>query len=367
MATGKLPSTVAELTAEAISPLVAEMHPGASVTGCEIKEVFGLGQEVSTAGRAKVRLTYGAGSPALPQDVVVKLVIDEPGVPSMLYRTEVGMYKKFLPGLPIERPFCLGTDFDEGTGTFLLVLEDLSLRGAFFPNVIKPPLTKDQVAGMLDILATLHARFWRSPQLEEEKAWLGSLTEGEAFEFFDSDTVSWIDSFVASNSYRADLIERVGRPPAHLWENVKAVHRYHEGLFPITLLHGDTGAHNSYHLPDGTAGYLDWQLSVRATWPHDVHYCICTSLSVADRRKYEQELVEGYLARLRALGVADVPSIDLAMREFGRALIWGFTIGWMMVPERNYGMEIICANLERLMAACQDHGTFDLADEVTSG
>jgi len=49
----------------------------------------------------------------------------------------------------------------------------------------------------------------------------------------------------------------------------------------------------------------------------------------------------------------------------GRALIWGFTVGWMMVPERNYGMEIISANLERLFAACTDHKTFELADEVT--
>jgi hypothetical protein len=53
------------------------------------------------------------------------------------------------------------------------------------------------------------------------------------------------------------------------------------------------------------------------------------------------------------------------MRKFARGLIWGFTIGWLMVPEPNYGMEIISANLERLMAACTDNNTFDLADEVT--
>jgi aminoglycoside phosphotransferase (APT) family kinase protein len=133
----------------------------------------------------------------------------------------------------------------------------------------------------------------------------------------------------------------------------------------MTFQHGDTGAHNTYHLPDGRCGFLDWQLSVRGHWSHDVHYLVTTALSVADRRAHEKALVERYLARLAALGVADVPPIDEAMREFGRALIWGFTIGWLMVPPQNYPASIIGANLERLLAAVQDHGTFDLADEVT--
>ena len=75
--------------------------------------------------------------------------------------------------------------------------------------------------------------------------------------------------------------------------------------------------------------------------------------------------MERYLARLAALGVPEVPPIDEAMREFGRALIWGFTIGWLMVPPQNYPASIIGANLERLLAAVQDHHTFELADEVT--
>jgi hypothetical protein len=67
------------------------------------------------------------------------------------------------------------------------------------------------------------------------------------------------------------------------------------------------------------------------------------------------------------LGVPDLPLIDEAMREFGRAIIWCFAIGWLMVPERNYGMEIICANIERLYAAALDHDTFALADEIIGG
>jgi hypothetical protein len=233
--------------------------------------------------------------------------------------------------------------------------------------VLQPSLTPEQVGCGLDLLAILHARYWRSPRLTQERDWLSSLTDGDYFNFFETHAVRSLNLLVEGSSYRQDLIARVGRSPAQLWKSVKAVHRHQERVLPPTLQHGDTGAHNSYHLPDGRVGFLDWQLSVRATWPHDVHYHICTSLSVSDRRTHERQLVERYFARLAGLGVGarDIPSMDNAMREMGRALVWGFTVGWLMVPERNYGMEIICANLERLYAACLDHKTFDLADEVT--
>jgi aminoglycoside phosphotransferase (APT) family kinase protein len=361
----RIPKTIEGLTPSVLTHFVSEMHPGVTITECEPFDIRRLGQQVSTAGRVKMRLRYGAGSPALPQQALIKMVIDEAAVPGMLYETEVRVYQKFLPETDLLNPACMAAAYDPATEHFILMLEDLSERKAFFPTVLDPSLTADQVAKLLDWLARLHARFWKSARLTEESAWLSSLTEGKQFDFFNADTVKWIDSFVAANSYRKDLITRIGRSPAQLWENVKAVHRYQERLFPMTLLHGDTGTHNSFHLPDGQCGFLDWQLAVRGPWPHDVHYIICTALSVADRRAHERSLVKGYLDRLASLGVADVPSLDVGMREYARAMIWGFTVGWLMVPPRNYGMEIISANLERLLAALLDHDTFGLADEVT--
>src|SRR5207245_3922437 len=91
---------------------------------------------------------------------------------------------------------------------------------------------------------------------------------------------------VAASTYRQDFVARVGRTPAELWELVKAVQRRQAQTIPLTLCHGDTGAHNTYRLPGGGAGFVDWQLSVKAAWPHDVHYLICTALSVKDRRQH---------------------------------------------------------------------------------
>jgi hypothetical protein len=375
---GRLPNRVDELNVDLLNDFVSRLHPTATVVGFEVTEVKKLGEhQVSTTGRVRLRLRYGTGSPRLPEQVVAKMVLSEAGteeelfptvgVQRWLFQTEIKMYQNFLPEIDIEKPLCLAAEFDEETGHQFLMMEDLSIQRARFPNVLQPSLTPAEVARGLELLAKLHAKYWKSPKLDEHRTWLSSLTEGGSFDWFDNNTVAWIDSYLREESYRRDFITRVGRPPSRLWENVRSVHRYHEQIFPITLQHGDTGAHNSYHLPDGRVGFLDWQISVRATWPHDVHYHVCTGLSIADRRAHQKELVAHYLKCLADRGVnpIEIPDIDLAMQEFSRALIWGLTVGWLLVPERAYGMSIISANLERLMAACTENRTFDLADEVT--
>jgi hypothetical protein len=360
----RLPRNTSEFSTELLEALIWEMHPGVSIRKWEILDARQRGEMVSTAGRVKLRIEYGQGSPPLPERVLVKMVIDGDTVNPVLYETETNVYRDYLPGLDIEKAVCLAATFEPETGGFFLMLEDLSAADAYFPNVMEKPLTAGQVGKLLDLLASVHAKYWQSPKLAESSDWLSSLSEGRQFEFFDKSLVKWIDTYVETIPYRADLVTRTGRTPAQLWEYVKAVHRHHERIFPTTLQHGDTGAHNSYHLPDGRCGFLDWQLSVRGAWPHDVHYTICTGLSVADRRIHERSLVERYLARLSALGIKDVPLIDSAMKEYARSIIWGFVVGWLMVPTKNYPAVIINANCERLFAAVTDNNTLALCEEV---
>jgi hypothetical protein len=364
MARIKIPDKVAEINTDLLQAAISEMHPGVSIVGSRILEAAGR-EMVSTADRVKLHLQYGAGSSQLPTQVLVKIALEETGCPAVLYETETKVYREILPELDIEKPKCLAAVYDEQSGRFLLILEDLSVAGAYFPNVLKPPLAPEQVGKLLDLLATVHAYYWENHRLSELRSWLGGATEGSHFDFFESAAAPLIEALAAECPYRRDLVTRTGRSPSRLWENVKAVHRHHERIFPVTLQHGDTGVHNTYHLPDGRVGFLDWQLAHRGAWPRDLHYLVCTALSVADRRSHERSLVARYLNRLASLGVPDVPSIDTAMEEFGRAIIWGFTIGWLMVPPRNYGLAITAANLERLFAAASDHDTFALADKVT--
>jgi hypothetical protein len=363
MANFQIPERVEEITTDLLQSVIAEMHPGVSLAESQVVGTSG-GEAVSTASRVKLRLKFSAEVAHLPTQVLIKMVIEETGCPTALYKTETKVYREVLPALEIEKPRCLAAIYDEGSGRFLLILEDLSVSGAFFPNVLKPPLTPQQVGKLIDLLATIHAQYWDNPQLARYRGWLGSATEGSHADFFESAAVPLIEALAAECPYRRDLLTRTGRSPAQLWASVKAVHQHQQHIFPETLQHGDTGAHNTYHLPDGRVGFLDWQLAHRGAWPRDLHYLICTSLSIADRRAHERALIARYLGRLASLGVKDVPPIELAIREFGRAIIWGFTIGWLMVPPRNYGLAITAANLERLYAAATDHNTFALAAEV---
>ena len=364
MANIEIPETAAEITTDLLQAAISEMHPGVAIADSRVAQATGVQETVSTASRVKLHLRYGTGSARLPTQVIAKLVIEETGCPAVLYETETKVYREILPDLDIERPKCLAALYDERSGRFLLILEDLSAAGAYFPNVLRPPLSPEQVGKLVDLTATIHARYWENHGLSELGSWLGGATKGSHFDFFESAAVPLIEALAAECPYHRDLLTRTGRSPSRLWDCVKAVHRHHERIFPTTLQHGDTGLHNTYHLPDGRVGFLDWQLAHRGAWPRDLHYLVCTSLSVADRRTHERALVGRYLSRLAALGVAGVPTIDTAMEEFGRAIIWGFTIGWLMVPSRNYGLAISAANLERLFAAATDHNTFALADEV---
>jgi hypothetical protein len=359
-----LPNHPDGLTAKLINRIVSEWHPGTTVTAVELVEAKGLAQQVSTAGRARLRLTYGPGSADLPRDVVVKMVIDQPGVDSALYETEVQIYRDVLPGLDIPQIECLGAAYEGASERFVLLLEDLTAKKPFFPLSIDKPLTPERVAGQLSILAKLHARYWNSPDLDSMNDWLGSLLKGRQFDFLEAITVPGITHMMTESTYRADLVARTGWTPQQLWDGVKSTHAYHAKMQPRTLVHGDTGAHNTYHLPDGSFSFYDWQLSASGCWAHDVHYNIIESLSIADRKANERALVQHYIDELVANGVTDAPDIDTAMETYGRAIIWGFTVGWLLCPERNYDMKIIITNLERLYSAMVDNNTLALVEQA---
>jgi hypothetical protein len=362
----RLPTNPRDITPDFMSDLISRMHRGTRVKSVQVLESLGIGGMVSTAGRGKIQLQYDANPRNLPERVLVKMIVDKKSIsPPCMYETEVRMYERLLADVPIEKPLCLAAAYETDTQNFMLVLEDISLRGARFTNILQPPLTPTEVGTLLDTLAAIHAHFWESPVLDREKEWLSSQIAGPQFDTFNSGfLVPLMEANVAESPYRADFIERSGQTPAKLWEMVKAVHRHFAKTMPMTLCHGDTGAHNTFRLPDGRASFVDWQLSVKGGWPHDVHYLVVTSLSVKDRRAHERSLIERYLRSLKDRGVRYAPSLDDAMREYALGIIWGLTIGWFSVPSSMYGMEIISANIERLFAAATDHNLFKHAEKL---
>lgn len=94
---------------------------------------------------------------------------------------------------------------------------------------------------------------------------------------------------------------------------------------PMTLLHADAHIGNTYVLPDGGVGFLDWQVVRRGHWPQDVGYFLVGSLTIEDRRRHEADLIAEYRD---ALDAPARPSAAEAWLHYRASAAYGLTI-WL--------------------------------------
>jgi aminoglycoside/choline kinase family phosphotransferase len=309
-------------------------------------------------------LHFAAGAPKdLPDRVVCKLALGAESVMAAFYENEVQVYTRLRPELLIEAPRSLGALYDSKSAQFVLMLEDLSQRGARFPNVTQDTALPT-VETLVDTLAALHASHWESPRFSNDLSWLQTHLEGRVAYLMNELAPPLIQHEIDTQAFKREMVQRLRTSGPELLAGVKSLQR-HQAQLPQTLLHGDAHLGNTYLLPNGAAGFLDWQLCVRGYCMHDVSYLIVTSLAIAQRREYERPLLNRYRERLIELGVLNAPSFDELWNEYRRALVWGVYIGWLTTPVVNYGWEINVVNHLRLTTAYEDLDTARLVAEVT--
>jgi aminoglycoside phosphotransferase (APT) family kinase protein len=355
----RFPSRAEDLTPDLLSSVIADKQPGVVVESFELVETSQVGDGfASTADRVALRLRYAEGADGgLPERMLLKTMLLRPHAPEAMYRNEVRFYNEIRPEITIEAPRGYGCLFDEETAQFGILMEDLALRGASFPNATTQ-VSQPQIRSLLSHLAELHAAYWQSPRFERDLAWVATPMQGGMFPVVHGFGIDFIRDQVEQNPFKQELIAPLGRDLGAMWADLW---KQQERLAsePATLLHGDPHIGNTYLLSPEHGGFLDWQLMVRGRWAHDVTYLLVTSQSIDDRRKHERELLAGYLDALRSRGVATAPSFDEAWLLYRQSAIWGLMIGWLITPPSNYGEAITTANLERLVAAVQDLETFE--------
>ena len=352
-----LPPTVDALTLEVLQAVVGAQPPGAEPSGFEIASTSHAGEgAASTADRVQIRLEYGDERPdGAPQHLVYKTVIASQRAPTVMYETEVRFYDEIRPDLAIETPRCFGTAIDRTNGRFAILLEDLADRAASFPSAATS-LTTAHVETVLSNLAALHAHYWRSDRFDDDLAWVPTPITGGMFDVFDTIGFELISDQLERHPFKAEMIAPLDRSFDSMWDQLWA-YQTEMAAAPTTLLHGDTHVGNTYLLPDGSAGFLDWQLMVRGRWAHDVIYLLPTSMDRDLRRRHQEDLLRGYLAELRGHGVAHVPDEAHAWELCRQAALWGLVIGWLITPPENYGPVITTANLERVIAVVDELGS----------
>ena len=152
MAAVVFPTNSALLTPELLTAALSERQPGVTVAGVRVVEEAHCDTgSASTAGRAVLDLDYVAGCDrGLPHRMVLKTVLIHPGAPSAMYRNEVCFYRDLRPDLDIETPRVFASTFDEESGTFGVMMEDVRLRSARFPNatesMTEPPTIRSASA-----------------------------------------------------------------------------------------------------------------------------------------------------------------------------------------------------------------------------
>ena len=351
-----------ELSLELLAAALHTRYPQTTLSGFDVLDSRHHGETVSTSGRATLKLHFAEGTAGdLPDRVVCKLALGAASVMAAFYENEVNVYTELRPESLIEAPRSLGALYDSKSAQFILMLEDLSQRGARFPSVTQDvPLTA--VEALVDALATLHASHWESPRFARELTWLQSHVQGGVAHLMNELAPPLIQREIETQAFKRELVQRLRSTGPLLLASVQRLQR-HQARLAQTLLHGDAHLGNTYLLPQGRVGLLDWQLCVRGYCMHDVSYLIATSLPIALRREHEGSLLSRYRDRLIASGV-DAPGAGEIWDEYRRAMVWGVYIGWLTTPVANYGWEINVVNHLRLTTAYEDLGTAQLVAEI---
>jgi Ecdysteroid kinase-like family len=362
----ELPSAVEGLTPELLTRVLHSRFKGTEVVSAEVRDAKTYGElGVSTSARVTLDLAYNKPpSTSLPSRVVVKMSLDNEAWRELLhpqFENEVDFYNGLRPELNVEVPHSLGGYFDDDSKRYLLILEDLRLRGAHFQS-LKDETTVETVQSVLETHAKLHASLWQSPRFKGDLSWVQNQMSGNLETFMRSKLRDGFREEYAMHPIKREIITSLGADEEMLYTDMAAVKR-HQSRLPQTMLHGDSHIENTYLLPDGTGGLYDWAASIRGYPMHDVMYHINTALSIENRRKHERELLAFYRDRLGHYGVADPPDLDTLWLEGRRATIWGLYC-WMPCVVEAYGLEKLTIVLLRLATAFRDHETHRLIAQI---
>ena len=261
--------------------------------------------------------------------------------------------------LPLETPVVYEAVPDYPRLDFLLVMEDLEQRDAFMRNTTAP-LSVDEVASGLRGLASLHSHYWgitasSHPHLrwvkqwEVSEGWTGGLNRRMPL------------GLSRTEGCVSDSIQALPGPEiVDLWARFVAS----LATGPQTLLHGDAHIGNVYTLPDGTCGFLDWQVTRRGNWSQDMGYFLVGTLSPEDRRAHEDELLAIYRD---ALTVPDKPAMEELRLRYRAGHIYGLAIWLSTLGTDGWQPHDFSRSLvERYGAAFAEQDTVGALDELGS-
>jgi hypothetical protein len=295
------PATVDEVTAQWVQQKIAGDIAGAKLADFRIENVH-----AGMTSRVRFHLAWnGAGVAAqLPDALFVKITPDVPEHRvslSVLHMAELecNFYNQLGADFPDITPRAYIAESYPG-GRFLIALEDLGKRGCR-PYQLVDSCSTEHAKAIARTLAAIHASLWDSERFGTDLLWVRprSCRYGAPW-MAQSFTAAW-RTFLGGN--QLVTVSPAMRELAETWNKLSAKTLAYWETLPQTLLHGDSHFGNTFALPDGRAGYLDWQVILRGHGLRDLCYFVFTALSNEERRAHEKDIFDLYLSELAVHGV----------------------------------------------------------------
>ena len=356
-----VPCTPYAVTPEWLTAVLCGKVPGAMVTQVAVKAA-----SAGTHERHQLKVSYNeegrrAGLPvsiftkSLPS-IVTRMIGGFNGTA----RVEGSFFTQIRPQLEIEAPLCYHSAYDRRTFAAIHLLEDLvATKSATFCNH-KTYVTRAMADDMIDLLASLHGRFYGDPTLAERYRWLASyprwFTIGAAKMGTEYYTRKAFDA--AAHVIPAEILARRD----DVWPATMRALALHDSE-PQGLIHSDVHIGNWYRTGAGQMGLCDWQCLSRGHWSRDFAYAVPASLTPDNRRSWERELLARYIERFaEKTGVK--PDFDLSFLRYRQQIVhalamWTITLRHSPLLPKMQPEDTTLTMIERMTTAMADLDALD--------
>jgi len=251
-----------------------------------------------------LRVALTSGDPAVPGSVVIKLPSGDEtskatGIALRNYEREVKFYLQVAGTVDIRIPHCHHGWWDEATGDFMLVLEDMA--PAEQGNQITG-CTPQMAVAAVEELAGLHAPRWDDSSLDELD-WLGRRSSAD-----DVNTIAGLwEKFLPD--FLAIYATHLDRPRLDLLDafGTRLQDWMGDRTGPTSVTHGDFRLDNLLFGDGSTAPVVtavDWQTPGHGPPVADLSYFCGAGLLPEERRVHDRILVEAYRTALAGRGVS---------------------------------------------------------------
>ena len=312
----EIPRTAEDITAEWLTKALRQSGSLGEGRVASVRlEPTGVGLGLAAAVE-RATVTYSGDAGSAPETLIAKIPSQHARTRELLtefglYEREVRFYLELAEEVGIPVPVLYYGDFDAVTGSFVLLLEDLTT--ARLGDQVNG-CSIDDARTVVQNSAVMHARWWNSDRLGQ-LPWLPQPADpASAARSQTGYLQSWsriaedLRTLFSAELY--EIAERLGPKFVELAAGA-APHA-------LTLNHGDCRLGNLF-FRGGEVVSIDWQLPLYSRPAGDVAYFLMWSLPVERRRTHERKLLDSYHNVLTDRGIRDY-SRDQLVEDYRRGM-----------------------------------------------